>query len=423
MGTLGLVGVLVGALGVVAIIYAVMQKLKAGRLAKTPFAKTGDVANNGAAVSDPKGAVSVEGQVNCPQPLIAPASGRECLYYELKVVGEWKDGDEKKKKDYVDEKCAAGFTLDDGSGAVLIDAREGGDFDEETSYDETKKEGFFSDLRAAVGREKPIMFGNYEFYSGVSKANKFTCTETIVPVQPKLFALGVHREGVITAPKWRSLILSTKGRDALMGSTAKAAKFSFIGGGSAVGVGAILAVIGLLITPAKADMPAKDAPPPTAAIGAAKATEKAAAKEADSEERNEKRANAPAMRLHRLSKWHLSVRAPLSATITTSGSRSARISAGGCDVQFHRMPRFMRTRMYKTYKGVSERDSHLVKWNDKELTSRGFVLSSKLDYSSMKVTRLYTGRVIGRKLFVCSAFARNASQAACQRSVCDSLSR
>ena len=48
---------------------------------------------------------------------------------------------------------SADFTIDDGSGAVKVDASKGGDFDDvlEKTFDQTKKEGFFADLKNAVG--------------------------------------------------------------------------------------------------------------------------------------------------------------------------------------------------------------------------------------------------------------------------------
>jgi hypothetical protein len=172
-------------------------------------------------------------------------TGTECLYYELKVVGKWKEGDSEKSKDYVDEKSAAQFTVDDGSGSIRIDASKGGDFDcMEKTFDETKKEGFFADLKGAVGKGEPIMFGNYAFANPpMSTANKFECVERVVRPQQQLFVLGKIGGGAIGSPSWTSLILSKKSREELMGSTAKAAKNFLIGGAAAAGVGVILGIV------------------------------------------------------------------------------------------------------------------------------------------------------------------------------------
>jgi hypothetical protein len=64
--------------------------------------------------------------------------------------------------------------------------------------------------------------------------------------------LGKHDSGVITSPSWTSLIISKKTRDQLMGSTAKAAKFSFIGGGAGMALGVILALVAHFTAPKKA---------------------------------------------------------------------------------------------------------------------------------------------------------------------------
>lgn len=239
--------------GIIAFIYGAMQKFKAGRLAKAPFAKTGEVASNGDKVAGEKGAISVEGDVKCAAPLISPVTGTPCLYYEVKVTGYWKEGDENKEKEYYAEKKAAAFGIDDGSGTVNVNASEGGDYEPfEKTFDETKKEGFFADLKSAVGKGEPIMFGKFAFENPtMSKADKFQCVEKVVKVQPRLFALGKHEGGQIKSPNWTSLILSNKSRDALLGSTAKAAKNSFIGGGVAAGVGVILGVVSSFMAPAK----------------------------------------------------------------------------------------------------------------------------------------------------------------------------
>jgi hypothetical protein len=242
---MGIVAVLLTAGGIVALIWGLVQKFKAGRLAKAPFVKTGEAATKGEAVAGEKGAISVQGAVKAPRLLTSPVTGTQCLYYELKVVGKWKEGDSEKSKDYVDEKSATQFMVDDGSGAIKIDASKGGDFDcLEKTFDETKKEGMFADLKSAVGKGQPIMFGNYAFQNPpLSAANKFECVEKVVKPQQQLFVLGKIDTGSIGSPSWTSLILSSKTREELLGSTAKAAKNFLIGGAAAAGVGVILGVV------------------------------------------------------------------------------------------------------------------------------------------------------------------------------------
>lgn len=259
---MGIIAAILVVAGIVCLIWAAMQKFKAGRLSKAPFAKTGEVATAGDKVAGEKGAISVEGDVKCAAPLLSPVTGTACLYYEVKVMGSWKEGDQTKEKEYFSEKRAAEFGLDDGSGIVTVNAAEGGDYEPfDKTFDESKKEGFFADLKGAVGKGEPIMFGKFAFENPtMSKADKFHCTEKVVKVQPRLFALGKHEGGQIKSPSWTSLILSNKSRDTLLGSTAKAAKNFGIGGGAAMAVGLILGIVSNVMAPAaptKAELDAK----------------------------------------------------------------------------------------------------------------------------------------------------------------------
>src|SRR5438045_2147495 len=98
------IGILLGMLGLAAPVFGLVQKHKSGRLAGAPLVKSRDAATRGGEVAGPKGAISVEGAVHCAQPLVSPVTGTPCLYYEVKVVGHWKEGDTTKTKDYYAEK-------------------------------------------------------------------------------------------------------------------------------------------------------------------------------------------------------------------------------------------------------------------------------------------------------------------------------
>lgn len=246
---MGTAAAIIVALGIVALIWGGMQKFKAGRLAKAPFVETGAAAARGSSLAGPHAAISTQGTVEIRKPLRSPVTGTECLYYELKVTGRWKEGDETKSKDYVEEKVAAEFSLNDGSGPVAVDARGGGDFEPfEKKFDETKKEGFLADLKSAVGRGEAIQFGGYAFQNPtLSKANEFTCTEYVLPVQRSLYVCGRAEGGAITSPKLASMILSNKTRDELLGSAAKSAKTFLLGGAAAAAAGTVLGVVSRLI--------------------------------------------------------------------------------------------------------------------------------------------------------------------------------
>lgn len=233
-------GLVAVALGIIALIFGIFQKVKAGRVAGAPLVKTGDASANGAAVAGPKGAISAQGAVACPQPLVSPVSGTTCLFYELKCTASWKDGDTQKTREICHEKVAAAFTIDDGSGPVRIDARAGGDFEPTQKKEETKGTGLIGGI---TGQD--IVFGNYRVSPGMlSLGTKYTVEESVFPVEPKLYACGKTEGGAIAAPGWRSLILTSKTRDELLSHATRSAKMALIGGAAVFAVGMGLSIVG-----------------------------------------------------------------------------------------------------------------------------------------------------------------------------------
>lgn len=261
-------GMVIVSLGIIGIIWGIFQKMKAGRVSDAPFVRTGEAATKGTQVASPKGAISVEGTVACAQPVMAPVSGVPCLWYHLKSKVTWKDGDVEKTKEIDNQKVAAAFTVDDGSGAVAVEANEGGDFEPTQSKSETKSVGLLAGIK---GTE--LKFGNYTISTGMgSMEEKYEVEETYMPVQPRLYVCGkATTRGVIAAPDWRQLLLSNKTRDELLGSAQKTAKMSLIGGGVAFALGSALALVGQLTgEPSSTAATGADKDPPAAAGGPAK---------------------------------------------------------------------------------------------------------------------------------------------------------
>ncbi|MDF2697964.1 MAG: Sporulation domain protein [Labilithrix sp.] len=267
------IGLVIVTLGIIGFIWGVLQKLKAGRVADAPLATTGDVVQRGKAVAGPKGQISAQGGVVCQQPLIAPFSGTPCLYYRLKCTAEWKDGDTNKSKVLDEQKVAAKFSIDDGSGAVWIDAHEGGDFEPTQTKRETKGTGL---LGGITGTE--ITFGNYRVQTGMlSMGTKYSVEEEILPVVPRLYACGKVSDqgGTIGSPSWRQLILSSKSRDELLSAATKGAKMFLAGGAAVFVVGSGLAITGQLLgggdakaAPPVASVAAKEAAPAVTSVTA-----------------------------------------------------------------------------------------------------------------------------------------------------------
>lgn len=250
-------GLILLVIGLGALGFGFLQHLKGKRILAAPFKKTGDIARDPTS-SDPKGALSTEGKVLPPaQALLSPCSKTPCLYYEVKIERLYEKEEKTqdgwktvKGSDTLDTlKSGAVASLDDGSGAIPVDFSKGGDFD-------NFKNGYKKELNGR-GWSSSIQFGELSYDIPVISSSDghtigFKATEKFIPVEGNLFVLGKIDGGKIVKPGWRSMMVSSKGRDGLLASTAKKKKFSLIGGG----VGAV-AAIPLMIFGPKAD-PAAD---------------------------------------------------------------------------------------------------------------------------------------------------------------------
>lgn len=239
------IGMLVVCLGIIGIVFGVFQKMKAGRVTDAPLAATGDVARRGREVAGPKGQISAQGNVVCQQPLIAPFSGQPCLFYSIKCTARWKEGDTHKSKVLDETKMAAQFAIDDGSGPIWVDAREGGDFEPTQKKSETKGTGLLGGVTGTA-----LVFGQYRVSTPMLDiGTKYEVEEEILPVVPRLYACGklADQGGVIASPSWRQLIVSAKSRDELLASATKTAKIALLAGAAAFVVGSGMAAIGQFI--------------------------------------------------------------------------------------------------------------------------------------------------------------------------------
>lgn len=246
------VGSIVLFVGLLALAGGGLQKLRAGRIAKTPFARTGDVASRGAQVAGERGAISTEGRVLASQLVTAPVTGTQCLFYETEVVAKWKVGDTTHSKRVIHERVAAPFAVDDGSGPIAIDAGKGGDFDAKQAFRKTQSRGLMS---AITG--KPLSFGDRGFSipmglrvdgKAIPDSADFEVTERVLEVPAHLYVNGkLDEQGRIGSPSWTALILSAKTRDALMSGTATTSKRLLIGGAAASAAGAVLSAVGMMV--------------------------------------------------------------------------------------------------------------------------------------------------------------------------------
>jgi hypothetical protein len=317
--SMGSVAAILVAVGMVALLAAILLRAKAGRVSKTPFVKTGEAAR---ATS---GDVSVEGNVVCHSPIVAPFSGTPCLYYKLVCTAEWKEGETNKTKQIAESKVAARFSIDDGSGQVPVDAGQGGSFEPTQTKRETKGAGL---LGGVTGKD--IAFGQYVVSTGAfSLGTKYKVEEDVLPVQSRLYVNGSAAGGTITTPSGlRSLIISHRQRDELLSSSLKNAKLCMLGGLAGIVVGGGLGVASrVMAEPAALEAPsavasATVAPEPvanpTAAAAAAPAEPTPATEPAATTQHEAPGAIAPATKTK--------TRTAASAKASTAGS--AKSAAG-----------------------------------------------------------------------------------------------
>jgi hypothetical protein len=228
---------------VLGLIGAFLQRAKGKKLIAAPFKKTAEAASDPQA-GDAKGTVSVEGQIACQQPLRGPQSGQACIYFHYKLEEEHtkskltERGTETTKEWRVvsEQKTGTAFTLDDGSGPVWVQITDGVDAELHPSFSGTPGTGAGGSVAsAALGMVASALSGA-----------RLRATERIIPAQGKLFALGKLDGGRIgkTDGMLGKLILSTKGRDGLIGATKRNTIIGFVVAGIGLVAGIPLSVLG-----------------------------------------------------------------------------------------------------------------------------------------------------------------------------------
>jgi hypothetical protein len=238
-------GIIIAFISLIVLVFGLLQRTKAKRVADAPFVSTLDASTRGKEVASPKGAISAQGQVRCDQPLIAPMSGTPALWYKIKVTASWKDGNENKTRELETQQAAASFSINDGTGEVWVDARKGGDFQPTLTRSETKGTGLIGGL---TGQE--LVFGNHRIQPGIMNVGtKYTVQEECLPVESRLYVCGVVGDRSITAPSWRNLLISNKTREELFSSATKNAKMMLMGGAGAFALGTILTILGIVFAP------------------------------------------------------------------------------------------------------------------------------------------------------------------------------
>jgi len=227
-------GILLVVLSLLTVVYALLQRRKANKIAGAAFHKTQELAQN-RALEGGKGLMSAEGSAQPQAPFAAPCSGQACVYFEVKVERVW----EKLVKSESGYKTERGtstvetqrhgttFLLDDGSGPVVIDAREKVSAPMKESFGQTQNISFGDVMVGQFRAHVPRHTGD-ETVVGVK------ITERIFAPTGKIFAMGKLSSGALTKTDGLlgGLELHAGGRDEILGKSAKNAKAGFIASGA-----------------------------------------------------------------------------------------------------------------------------------------------------------------------------------------------
>lgn len=263
------IGIFILFVGAMALVGGLVQKMRVGRLGDTPFGKTGEVASNGRALANPKGAISTEGQLVTEQILNSPISGTPCLYYKTEIRAKWKNGDKELDFQVQEERQAVRFAVNDGTGPAIvnIDPKRGGEFASKYNFQNKKfSRGLIGSIAGRPLEITPIFSIPGQVYVQGAMGRQievpthaaYYVTEEVLEPKPFFYVNGkLQDDGTIGSPSWASLLIKDKTRDDLVAGAAGFSKKLFIGGGITAPIGAIVAIIGYLTAPAVSAAPAE----------------------------------------------------------------------------------------------------------------------------------------------------------------------
>ncbi|HEY8073383.1 MAG TPA: GIDE domain-containing protein, partial [Labilithrix sp.] len=202
-------------------VVGLLQRRAAKTILAAPFRRTGELARGGPAVADARGITSCEGRVAPYEPVLAPCSGQPCVYFELEIVREWErcvtteDGTKVEHGSDTVQRIEGGgvFLIDDGTGAIAVDSREGMSVELDTSFEQA--------VPVAHG---DVVFGGFRAYvppaDGEKRGRSVKVVEKIVPPGGAMFVLGQLANGRIGKPQglFGTLRASRNGRAAMIGT-------------------------------------------------------------------------------------------------------------------------------------------------------------------------------------------------------------
>lgn len=244
--------------GFVGLIFGLLQMLKGKKMNAVPYRAPSQIAQLGQGAGDAKGLVSTEGAVGQENLLYAPMSGRPCLAYEITIERKWEKSERtengtqtKKGSDNLHrEYKGTTFSIQDGQGQVWVDASTQPDASMEKAHNSAMNVGLLGLIPGT------LQFGNFQMNTPAilsldSRTIGFEGTEKIIPPSGTLYALGQLTAGpqgvLVSTPKGigtGKLILSNKGRAALVKSTKRNMILGYALGGVLFVGGTALGIFG-----------------------------------------------------------------------------------------------------------------------------------------------------------------------------------
>jgi hypothetical protein len=228
-------GLLLLVLSVISVAYGLLQRRKAQKIASAAHHKTAELAGNPSLGQNPTQLFSAEGMGQPEQPFVAPCSGKPCAYYEVRVDRVWEKmvksesgyKTERGKTNVETQRQGTRFLLNDGSGPVVVDARE--------KVTAPMKESFGQQQNISFG---DVMVGQFRTHvarhSGEENVIGIQITESIFAPTGQLFVIGKLANGALTKTDGLlgSVEIHAGTRDAILGKSAKHARVGLLSAAS-----------------------------------------------------------------------------------------------------------------------------------------------------------------------------------------------
>lgn len=261
-----IVGVVLAVIGLAVGGFAFWQWRKLSMIGGAPVAKTGQL--QGAASE--KGLIAVEGAIQSGG-LVAPCSGRPCLYYEVTIHQRWEkhkqeNGKTRKvtgKKQISKDSVGSRFSIDDGSGPAQVDATDG--------KVQSKLEKSFEQEGPRQGN---VQFGDFNAnippFSGEGWGTGSLCVEKIVPAEGSAYVAGSLQGDTIVRKQNMGgrLIVAREGLEALQKSSKMKAVAAVVGAlGLTIGGGTTAALSDAPGTPSIVELAPGFSPDPVTHTG------------------------------------------------------------------------------------------------------------------------------------------------------------